>query len=236
MTDQPRSRPAGTGRGAAIRRSRLTFSEQIRDGLLERIVAGEFEDGERLVETKIAAEYGTSQAPVREALRNLEALGLIQSSPWRGSTVVSFAEQTIREAYVVRAALEEAATRLCMLSGRVPTEGLAEAAAMMRNRAKGGDVAGVSAASTAFHRSVVAASENRLLIRAWEALQIEARTSIALMVLEPDLVEVAEQHEALLRDMREGDVELACRHAREHQLAYASLPHHARPHDDRTVG
>ena len=237
MTDQPRPAPTGTDRGAGVRRrSRPTFSEQIRDGLLERIVAGEFAEGERLVETRIAAEYGTSQAPVREALRNLEALGLIQSSPWRGSTVVSFAEQTIREAYVVRAALEEAATRLCMLSGRVPIEGLTEAAVMMRDRAKAGDVAGVSEASTAFHRSVVEASENRLLIRAWEALQIQARTSIALMVLEPDLVEVAEQHEALLHDMRGGDVEDACRHAREHQLAYAQLPHHARPHDDRTVG
>lgn len=237
MTDRPGPAPTGTDRGAGIRRrSRPTFSERIRDGLLERIVAGEFAEGERLVETRIAAEYGTSQAPVREALRNLEALGLIQSSPWRGSTVVSFAEQTIREAYVVRAALEEAATRLCMLSGRVPIEGLTEAAAMMRDRAKAGDVAGVSEASTAFHRSVVEASENRLLIRAWEALQIQARTSIALMVLEPDLVEVAEQHEALLHDMRGGDVEDACRHAREHQLAYAQLPHHARPHDDRTVG
>jgi DNA-binding GntR family transcriptional regulator len=227
MTDHER-RPAGTNdarRTVAPRVSRPTFSSQIRDGLLERITSGEYAPGERLVETRIAADFGTSQAPVREALRDLEALGLIESRPRMGSTVVPFAEQTLREAYVVRAALEEAATRLCMLRGAVPRSAMDKAVTEMRRSAETGDVALMSTSSSAFHRLVVEASENRLLIRAWEALQIEARTSIALMVLEPDLATVAEDHQQLLQDMVDGDVERACRHAREHQLAYAQLPH-----------
>ena len=51
---------------------------------------------------------------MREALRDLEGLGLVENRPRRGRTVVPFVEQTIREAYLVRAALEEAATRLAM--------------------------------------------------------------------------------------------------------------------------
>lgn len=205
--------------------SRPTFSSQIRDGLLKRITSGEYAPGQRLVETKIAAEFGTSQAPVREALRDLEALGLIESIPRMGSTVVPFAEQTIREAYVVRAALEDAATRLCMLRGVVPRAAMERAVAQMRRSAETGDSALMGTSSSAFHRLVVEASDNRLLIRAWEALLIEARTSIALMILEPDLAELAEEHQQLLQDMLSGDVERACRHAREHQLAYAQLPH-----------
>ncbi|OLT05177.1 hypothetical protein BJF90_19785 [Pseudonocardia sp. CNS-004] len=100
--------------------SRPTFSSLIRDGLLKRITSGEYAAGERLVETRIAAEFGTSQAPVREALRDLEALGLIESRPRLGSTVVPFAEQTIREAYVVRAALEEAAPGCACCAGPSP--------------------------------------------------------------------------------------------------------------------
>jgi DNA-binding GntR family transcriptional regulator len=227
MTDQER-RTAGENearRSVARRVSRPTFSSQIRDGLLQRITSGEYAPGHRLVETKIAAEFGTSQAPVREALRELEALGLVESRPRMGSRVVPFAEQTIREAYVVRAALEEAATRLCMLRDAVPRAAMEQAVTQMRRSAETGDTAGMSASSSTFHRLVVEASDNRLLIRAWEALQIEARTSIALMVLEPDLAAVTEEHQHLLQVMLDGDVERACRDAREHQLAYAQLPH-----------
>lgn len=216
------------------RPSRPTLSEQIRDGLLQRIVAGELADGERLVETRIAAQFGTSQAPVREALRELEGLSLVQSIPRRGRTVVHFAEQTIREAYVVRAALEEAATRLCLMRGSVPSAAMAEAVSEMVRSAERGDEAGVGRASVEFHRHVVEASQNELLQRAWQRLQIEARTSIALMVLKPDLAAVAEEHQELLQLMLTSDVETACRHARDHQLAYAELPHAVK--DSRDTG
>ncbi|EXG83003.1 GntR family transcriptional regulator [Cryptosporangium arvum] len=201
-----------------------TLSEQIRDALLHRIVTGELAGDERLVETRIAAEFGTSQAPVREALRELEGLALIQSRPRHGRTVVPFAEQTIREAYVVRAALEEAATRLAMLRGSFSTAVLAAAVADMSRHAAADDRDGVCAASVAFHRHVVEAGDNLLLRRSWESLQIEARTMIALVTLEPSLTAVAAEHQDLLDVMRAGDVEDACRHAREHQLAYAELP------------
>lgn len=46
---------------------RPTLNQRIRDGLVELIVSGELKSGERLVETRIAAAFGTSQAPVREA-------------------------------------------------------------------------------------------------------------------------------------------------------------------------
>ncbi|GAA2209580.1 GntR family transcriptional regulator [Nonomuraea monospora] len=205
--------------------ARPTLSRQIRDGLLHRIVAGELGEGDRLIETKIAQEFGTSQAPVREALRQLEGLGLIESQPRHGSRVLPFAEQTIREAYIMRAALEETATRLAMLAGTLPFDLLGEAVEEMHRCARDGDVPGIGLASARFHRHVVQAGGNGLLTRAWEALQIEARTAIALMVIGPELGRVAEEHRELLDVMRAGDVETACRHARDHQWAYADTPH-----------
>lgn len=214
----PSTPPAG-------RVAKPTLSERIRDGLVEAIVSGELASGERLVETKIAADFGTSQAPVREALRELEGLGLIESRPRRGRHVLPFVEQTLREAYVVRAALEETATRLALVTGRLPWDDLAADVVDMERSAASGDPHAMGVASSRFHRRIVRASGNLLLERAWEGLQIEARTAIALVVAAPDLTRVAEEHAELLDVLRDGDVDRACLHARVHQWAYADLPH-----------
>ena len=55
--------------------------------ILQRIVEGSYEPGSRLVETRIAQELGVSQAPVREALRDLEQLGYVVHEPYRGCSV-----------------------------------------------------------------------------------------------------------------------------------------------------
>src|SRR4051812_12138208 len=79
---RPPARRASTEAGgsmspeAAI--SRGVLSHAVKDRLLERIVAGTYAPGARIVETRVARELGTSQAPVREALRDLEALGVVE--------------------------------------------------------------------------------------------------------------------------------------------------------------
>ena len=92
--------------------SRTVLREQVKDILLQRIASGELKPGERLVETRIAQELGTSQAPVREALRDLQLLRLVESEPFRGSRVRVFGEEELIDVYPVRAALEELAARL----------------------------------------------------------------------------------------------------------------------------
>src|SRR5688500_10495750 len=91
--------------------SRTVLREQVKDILLHRIVSGELKPGERLVETRIAGELGTSQAPVREALRDLELLRLVESEPFRGARVRGFGEAELIEVYPVRAVLEEFAAK-----------------------------------------------------------------------------------------------------------------------------
>ncbi len=91
---------------------RTVLREQVKDVLLQRIVRGELKPGERLVETRIASELGTSQAPVREALRDLELLRMVESEPFRGARVRAFGDDELVEVYPVRAALEELAGKL----------------------------------------------------------------------------------------------------------------------------
>ena len=85
--------------------------DQIKEVLLERILEGEYEPGDRLVETQIAQELGISQTPVREALRELETLRFVVSEPFKGTRVRLVSRQEILEIYPVRAALEEVAAR-----------------------------------------------------------------------------------------------------------------------------
>ena len=66
------------------------------------------------MELQLAREFGTSQAPVREALRDLETAGLVTIRPRRGSFVNDYHARTQHEIYHVRGALEEAAMRLAM--------------------------------------------------------------------------------------------------------------------------
>jgi DNA-binding GntR family transcriptional regulator len=158
--------------------SRLTLAQQIRDRLVVAIVSGEIQPGERLVETRLAARYGTSQAPVREALRELEAMRMVETRPRRGTFVRHFVQQTLRESYVVRAALEETATRLAMLSGSMPIAALRNEVKAMRAAARAADDNAAARASVAFHRHIIDAAHNELLKLSWEALQIEARTAV----------------------------------------------------------
>ena len=86
--------------------SRPALRDQVKDLLLERLARGEYAPGDRLVETAIARELGVSQAPVREALRDLEQLGLVVHEPHRGCSVRKVSTAELREAFPVRAALE----------------------------------------------------------------------------------------------------------------------------------
>src|SRR5919198_819337 len=101
--------------------TRVVLREQVKELILERILNGTYAPGERLVETRIASELGTSQAPVREALRDLELLRFVESEPFRGARVREVSEDELIEIYPVRAAIEEVAAReaAVRLDGRV---------------------------------------------------------------------------------------------------------------------
>jgi len=203
---------------------RPSLREQVRDHLVREILHGRYEPGDRLLEMKIASELGTSQAPVREALRELEALGFVVSRRHRGTIVGDVWKRGLREIYAVRGGLEELATRLATPHFSGDVSALQSEVDAMRAAADRHDIDALVEHSYRFHREILVRSENHLLLNVWQGLQIEARTTITMMTPGLDLEEIALSHQPIVDAIATGDIEYACQVTREHQQFFAQLP------------
>jgi DNA-binding GntR family transcriptional regulator len=198
------------------------ISVRIRNALLEQILGGRYKPGDRLVELQVAREFGSSQAPVREALRDLEKAGLVTIRPRRGSFVNDYHARTQHELYFVRGALEEAAVRLAISHLKGDTRVLAGHLDGMREAAHANDIDGMLHHSVWFHRVIMRAAGNDMLLNMWESLHVEIHSRKTLLQPNIDFHAVAESHKPILDAVAAGDVERAARLSREHQ-AYFEL-------------
>jgi DNA-binding GntR family transcriptional regulator len=215
----------GEGRRAATgSASAAPLRHVIKHALLTGILAGRYAPGQRLLELRIAAEFETSQGPVREAFRELEATGLVVNTPRRGTYVAADVAERIREIYVVRGSLEEAATRLATRKRAGDVADLQAHVDAMVAAAGDNDIARLADESVAFHRAVLTSAGNALLIAIWSSLAIETRTTITLMADGLDLMQAATSHQPIVDAMADGDAEEAARLARVHQDFFETLP------------
>jgi DNA-binding GntR family transcriptional regulator len=196
--------------------ARTVLREQVKEILLERILRGELQPGDRLVETRIAQELGTSQAPVREALRDLELANLVESEPFRGSRVREVTDEDLLQSFPVRAALEELAAKEAArrLAGDVTV--LDAEIAAMHAAASRGDTRAQIAHDIAFHRAVVDGSGNRVLLQAWLALGIEVPTAFSVYWTYFDADELVEFHVPIMEAIAARDAARAGAEARAH--------------------
>jgi DNA-binding GntR family transcriptional regulator len=199
---------------------RAVLRDQVKEILLERILSGHYRPEDRLVETRIAKELGTSQAPVREALRELELLRFVESAPFRGSWVRAVSEEELSEIYPVRAAIEEVAARAAAVRLDGEVADLEAEIEAMRNAA---DLHEQVEHDVQFHRLIVEASRNRTLAEVWASLRVEARTVITAVKTGIDRKEIAEMHVPIVDALRERDPEKAGRAIREHVEHFGEL-------------
>jgi DNA-binding GntR family transcriptional regulator len=196
--------------------SRSVLAEQVRDHLLEDILAGRYPPNTRIVETRIARELGTSQAPVREALRGLEALGVVEILPFRGARVRHPSAEELLGAYTVRAELESLGVRLGV--PRMTDQDLEELEALMsamERGAAGGDRHEVAMRDAAFHGRLMRLAGNHTLERVWGSLEPFSRTYLTLVAPGADVHWTAGLHPPILEALRRRDpaaVEAAIRH------------------------
>jgi DNA-binding GntR family transcriptional regulator len=190
--------------------------DQIRRVLVQRILDGYYKPGHRLVELQIARELKTSQGPVREALRELEALRLVESETYRGTRVRALSEHEMNDAGQVRGVLEETAAHWAAAALKRHLEPLRDELESIRKAATAGDLDGYAAHNMAFHRLIVEASGNQVLLRVWDSLMLEVRTRIGLAQLDVDLTFAAETHVPIVEAFSRGDGATAGRLLREH--------------------
>ena len=177
--------------------------EDIRDQLIEEILSGRLAPGDRLVETRIAQDYGVSQAPVREALRDLEMFGFIVSSPFRGAIVREISTEDLVQIYPIRAVLEglaahDAATRI----DDATLKRLEKLLIVMKNAAARGDTRAAVSADFAFHLAIVEASGNWLLKQFWERMRLATTTFLTVLKAHHSLSEIAGRHALVLDALR----------------------------------
>src|SRR5260370_8280233 len=108
---------------SAIPRQSLTSA--VADKLRDQIIRGEIPEGAQLRQDAIASQYQVSRIPVREALRQLDAEGLIAIVPNRGAVVPTLSSDDIEELFSIRALLEHELLRLSI--PHLPQEELAQA-------------------------------------------------------------------------------------------------------------
>lgn len=195
----------------ALREKRST-ADAVAEALRRAISTGVLRSGQPLRQEALAAEFGLSRAPIREALSSLEAQGWVVVAPNRGATVAPFSSREVFEIYEMRAALEVAALRNAVprLTGRHLDE-----ARLALERAGGPDGAvdrlRFSELNWAFHGALYAAADLPRLLALARSLHDQALRYLALGV---DALgyraTTRDEHEAILRACEGGDADLAC--------------------------
>lgn len=153
--------------------------EVVTDRLRGQIISGELPPGSRLVETELAARFGTSRGPVREAIRELEREGIVMVLPRRGAVVGSLSRKDLEELYSVREALELLALReACRKADDATLEAIKVQLDAIDRALESGDSAQVVHADLEFHRAICRAAGNSRLLAAWEQMA----SQIAILV------------------------------------------------------
>ncbi|RSL14823.1 GntR family transcriptional regulator [Edaphobacter aggregans] len=195
--------------------------DRIRLALLKRISEGTYLPGERLKELALANEFEVSQAPVREAFRELEALGVLVSEHYRGTRVREISTRETKDVYQLRGYLEEIAAQLIPLSKLQEEMGSIEAQQMiMRTAARSGDLDRFARANVQFHRSIVGLASNQILPKIWDSLEIGMRSRLNLQKNEDRLLSLAEIHQPIVDTLKLGDLKRTGVLLREHAFSF----------------
>lgn len=197
--------------------AREMLSSQIKDRILQLILEGELQPGDRLVETRIARELGVSQSPVREAIRDLCGVGLLEIEPFRGARIRRFTRDEFLDDMEMRGELEAIAAHRA--ATRITKTEIARLRSLVEEMAalgRAGDAHDQALKNTEFHRTVVATAGSVALQRMWATLEPFARTYVTAMVPGIDLIWLGNRHHAIVDALESGDAERSATVMREH--------------------
>lgn len=214
-------RPANTLGGIETRPLR----QQIADSLIRAILDGEIMPGEALVEMDIAQRLGVSRAPVREAIQIVANTHLVDTAPYRGTTVRRLTSVDVEEVYSLRTLLETYALRRAMAGDAA---GLARTLQPicddMQAIAVRRDWAALAAEDAHFHEVLISQAGHGLLLDMWREIYLRVRQIMALRNKQnEDSMEVFYRHLPIVEAIEAGDVEAAVRRLEQHIASAADL-------------
>jgi DNA-binding GntR family transcriptional regulator len=189
-------------------KKRRCLRDSIRDAIVTRILDGSYPPNTHLKELALAAEFKVSQTPVREALRELEILGMVTTKQFCGTKVRPLELTDLYEAYELRAVIEQRAAQLATPCNPQALELLGVEVDRMQISARTQDSEGYAAAAFAFHRLLVEQSGNRLFLWTWDCQHWEVRTRVSThLVVQAGrrLSHFADRHAQILQLLRQGN-------------------------------
>ena len=204
----------GTGRPGFVKK---VLSEQIKEQLIEDLLQKKYKAGDRLVESAIAREFNVSQAPVREAIKSLVEMELLDFEPYKGITVRSFTIDDLGEVFLVRASLESLAAGLAARRiSSAQIENLETILEHMLEAARKGDVVNRTAFNNQFHDAIIRASGNKLIARLSRNLRFASWSHTSGTLTSMDHIGIAKRHTLIIDSLRSGDPKKAEQVMRDH--------------------
>ncbi|MBP5221712.1 MAG: GntR family transcriptional regulator [Lachnospiraceae bacterium] len=188
----------------------LPIREEVLETLKDAILSGELLPGDRIVETQWAKKLGISQSPVRDALRILESMGLVHTVPYQGTYVSQIKIQDLFDAHTIRGDIESLAVHYAI--NRITDDDLVKMQTLlaeMEEAGKHNELNRYVHLDTEFHKTIVATSQNKLLIRLFEQLNVYEWTYFGTRFSSMDLVSLAERHESIYNALAARDEEKA---------------------------
>lgn len=197
---------------------RMTAVDRVRLALADEIVRGVIGPGVPLDEASIALRFQVSRTPVREAIRQLEAIGFAEARPHRGAVVPLFTPEKLNEIFLVMAELEALCARLAAeaATGEDKTT-LQQVHAACRDAAHEGDIARYYELNIKFHEAIYASAHNSFLAEVTMGVRNRvAPFRRAQFQSMGRLVRSVEEHEAVVAAILAGDAEKAAATMRDH--------------------
>ena len=188
---------------------RKLFSHDIIDILKKSILENDLKPGDRIVETRWAKKLGVSQAPVREAIRELTVMGLVENRPYQGAFVKEINKQDIIDSYNVRMALEIQAMKHA--AEKITNKQMADLKKLltaMKRSVKNNDFDSFIENDSLFHSKILEIDNNKLLISLWEQCRIREYTRFSSIISKESLQELADRHDLLYNALEKKDITL----------------------------
>jgi len=184
-----------------------SLREQIGESLSAAIVSGELAPGSMVSVPGLAAEFGVSATPVREAILDLEQRGFVSSVPNKGFRVTEVSIQELQEIVAVRTLLE--APVMAALAGRVPAVEMPkwrELAEQISEHADAGNLTEFLETDREFHLGLLSLHGNSRLVAIVKELRSQTRmVGMAKMTNTPELSRAGREHHEMLDLIEQGE-------------------------------
>jgi DNA-binding GntR family transcriptional regulator len=198
-----------------IAERRVSLTEQITDELRRRILNGELPEGTSLRQERLAAELGVSRIPLREAIRHLEAEGLVTSELHKGTVVSSLSPSEIEELFGIRMQLET--WLFASAIPRMTDADFTRAEAVIEEASRTGDFENWSALNWRFHEALYSPSGSTIALKLLRSVHDNAARYVNLqLAVKGDVEHELSDHHAMLAYARLRDVERGVEILRRH--------------------